>query len=167
NRLLNSQEYGPGTRELLKNKEIILLPLIECVPAPCQGAIVAEGSLLNKKAVEVLDAINDAELLNACVLEKKAAQQYGIGCLQRFGVTTIRYGNQEVLYAAGKDSEGTVFTKWGGLPALKLEGHKLFSTTDHMGSFFHYEYNNDELTITEPVVYVANYKAVQKKKLID
>ncbi len=167
NRLLNSKEYGPGVRELLENKEIILLPLIECVPAPCQGAIVAEGSPLNKKAVEVLDVINNAELLNACVLEKKTAQQYGIGCLQRFGVTTIRYGNQEVLYAAGRDSEGTVFTKWDGLPALKLEGHKLFSTTDHMGSFFHYEYNDDELTITEPVVYVANYKAVQKKELID
>jgi hydroxymethylbilane synthase len=167
NRLLKSQEHSLAMRKLLKNKIFVVLPLIECVPAPCQGAIVAEGSPLNKKAVEVLSAIDNTELMNACVHEKKTAQQYGIGCLQRFGVTTIHYGNQEVLYAAGKDSEGTVFTKWGGLPALQLEGHKLFSTADHLGSFFHYDYNNDELTITEPVIYVANYKAVQKKELID
>ena len=71
----------------------MLLPLIECVPAPCQGAIVAEANPENQKAVEVLNRINDTKLMEACVQEKKTARQYGVGCLQKFGVTTISYGN--------------------------------------------------------------------------
>jgi hydroxymethylbilane synthase len=160
---------GPdgGCKELLKDKNLMLLPLIECVPAPCQGAIVAEANQQNKKAIQVLNAINDTKLMEACVQEKKTAIQYGIGCLQKFGVTTITYGSTEILYAAGKDSEGTIFTKWTGLPELEVGKKNFFSTTDFMGSFFQYEYNNDPLTINEPVVYVANYKAVGKKELFE
>ena len=57
----------------------MLLPLIECVPAPCQGAIVAEAHSENKKAIEVLEKINDKKLFADCVNEKKAASQYGKG----------------------------------------------------------------------------------------
>lgn len=166
NRLLNSKEDAPAIKELLSDKKLMLLPLIECVPAPCQGAIVAEANPANQRAVEVLNTINDDRLMNACVQEKKTAMQYGVGCLQKFGVTTIRYSNWEILYAAGKDSEGTLFTKWTGLPELEICKKKLFSTTDFMGSFFQYEYNNADITIKEPVVYVANYKAVEKNELI-
>ncbi|MEI9911243.1 MAG: hypothetical protein WDO71_17210 [Bacteroidota bacterium] len=141
--------------------------MIECVPAPCQGAIVAEADPNNQKAVEVLSRINDTELMDACIREKKTAIQYGMGCLQKFGVTTITYGDNQIVYAAGKDSEGTLFTKWTGLPGLEVSKKNFFSTTDFMGSFFQYEYNNDTIAINEPVVYVANYKAVEQKELID
>ncbi len=156
-----------ATKELLKDKKLMLLPLIECVPAPCQGAIVAEADPNNQKAVEVLSRINDTELMDACIREKKTAIQYGMGCLQKFGVTTITYGDNQIVYAAGKDSEGTLFTKWTGLPGLEVSKKNFFSTTDFMGSFFQYEYNNDTIAINEPVVYVANYKAVEQKELID
>ena len=167
NRLLNSKIDAPVTRELLKDKKLMVLPLIECVPAPCQGAIVAEADPANKKAVEVLNRINDVKWMNACTREKKTAQRYGVGCLQRFGVTTISYGNKEIVYAAGKDSEGTVFTTWTGLPELETANKNFFSTTDFMGSFFQYEYEDYLSVINEPVVYVANYKAVVQKAIID
>ncbi len=43
NRLLESNIDGPAVKLLLKDKKLMVLPLFECVPAPCQGAIVAEA----------------------------------------------------------------------------------------------------------------------------
>lgn len=167
NRLLKSEQDAPVIKELISNKKLMLLPLIECVPAPCQGVVVAEANPNNQKAIEIVSRINDAKLMGACIQEKKTAIQYGIGCLQKFGVTTINYGAKEILYAAGKDSEGTFFTKWTGLPELEAGKKNFFCTTDFMGSFFQYQYNDDAITIYEPIVYVANYKAVEKNELIN
>ena len=161
-----------GCQELLKDKKLMLLPLIECVPAPCQGAIVAETNPDNKKAMEVLNKINEKKLMKACILEKQTAMQYGAGCLQRFGVTNISYGNTstgsvEILYAAGKDNTGNIFSKWTGLPELEISNKNFFSTTDYMGSFFQYEYNEEVADIKESIVYVANYKAIETEELIN
>jgi len=145
---------------LLADKKLILLPLIECVPAPCQGAIVAEAHHLNTKAVEVLQKINEEDLLDDCYAEKKEAIKYGAGCIQKFGVTTLRTKNGKYLYAAGKDSEGTEFVKWESLPGIKIEG-LLFSSTDVMKGFFNYEWSDKEVKIEKPVVFVANYKVIQ------
>ncbi len=172
NRLLASASIsvdtnnGGGCSELLKDKKLMLLPLIECVPAPCQGAIVAEANPHNKNAVDVLNAINDTGLMNDCINEKKTAVEYGIGCLQRFGVTTIAYGDKKIIYAAGKDSNDNIFSKWIGLPSVEAGDKNIFSTTNFMGSFFEYQYNEEVTEIKEDIVYVANYKAVENKKLI-
>lgn len=166
NRLLSSKEDAFVIAELLANKKLMLLPLLECVPAPCQGVIVIEANPTNQKAVEVLKRINDTELMDACVQEKQTAKQYGVGCLQKFGVTTISYGSNNIVYAAGRDNEENVFSHWTGLPELATHGKTFFSTTDLMGSFFKYEYNVNKFNIPEDVVYVANYKAVQQQELI-
>ena len=166
NRLLRSGTDRSLIKELLKNKKLMLLPSIECVPAPCQGAIVAEANPANQKAIEVLKKINSMELMHDCLQEKQSAMQYGVGCLQRFGVTTISYGNKKVVYAAGKDSNGNIFTKWFNLPDIDTTEKKLFSMTDFMSNLFHYEYDDGELQIKEPVVYAANYKAVKQKEVI-
>ena len=137
NRLLKSQEDADLIKELLADKKLMLLPLIECVPAPCQGAIVAEAHHLNTKAIEVLQKINEEELFADCYAEKKEAIKYGAGCIQKFGVTTLHTKNGKYLYAAGKDSEGTEFVKWNPLPGIKIEG-SLFSSTDVMKGFFDY-----------------------------
>jgi hydroxymethylbilane synthase len=160
NRLLKSQEDAELIKELVTDKRLMLLPLIECVPAPCQGAIVAEAHHLNTKAIEVLQKINDEELLADCYGEKKEAIKYGAGCIQKFGVTTLRTKNGKYFYAAGKDSEGTEFVKWDSLPDIKIEGI-LFSSTDVMKGFFDYEWSDKEVKIATPVVFVANYKTLQ------
>lgn len=166
NRLLRSREDA-GVKKLLKDKKLMLLPLIECVPAPCQGAIVAEAAPGNTKAVELLNMINDSSLLTDCTREKKEAIQYGVGCLQKFGVTTFNHGGNNVLYAAGKNSEGESFSKWDGLPELDIINKFFFSSTDHMGDYFQYAYHTELSRIEEPVVYVANYKAVKDNNLVN
>src|SRR6187455_539447 len=160
NRLLKSQEDADLIKELLADKKIMLLPLIECVPAPCQGAIVAEAQHLNTKAVEVLQKINEEDLLDDCYAEKKEAIKYGAGCIQKFGVTTLRTKNGKYLYTAGKDSEGTEFLKWEPLPDIKIEG-LLFASTEAIKGFFEYEWNEKEVKIEKPVVFIANYKTIQ------
>ncbi|HKC37403.1 MAG TPA: hydroxymethylbilane synthase [Chitinophagaceae bacterium] len=162
NRLLRSGEDADLIKELLADKKLMLLPLVECVPAPCQGAIVAEAHSSNVKAIEVLNKINDVGLFADCYAEKKEAVKYGAGCIQKFGVTTLITKNGKYLYAAGKDSEGTEFVKWDPLPELKIND-SLFSSTDVMAGFFDYEWSKEEIAIDKPVVFVANYKAIQGK----
>ena len=163
NRLLRSKADAELIKKLLADKKVMLLPLIECVPAPCQGAIVAEAHQLNSRAIEVLNKINDENLFADCYTEKKEAIKYGAGCIQKFGVTTLSAKNGKYLYAAGKDSEGTEFVKWQPLPEIDLNG-PLFSSTDIMKSFFEYERINDELDIEKPVVFVANYRSIEKEE---
>jgi hydroxymethylbilane synthase len=167
NRLLASEKDAPLVKELLKNKRLMLLPLIECVPAPCQGAVVAEAWPGNQKAVAVLDGINDEKLFKDCVAEKRTAVKYGKGCLQKFGVTTLDYADGSSLYAAGRDDAEKEFTDWYTVPALNIGQQHLFSSIDHMGGFFDYEYNKKEIRINTAVVYVSNYKAIQQKALIE
>jgi hydroxymethylbilane synthase len=167
NRLLANEDDAKIIRPLLANKKLMLLPLIECVPAPCQGAIVAEANPSNEKAVHVLKAINDEKLMKACTQEKKIAAQYGVGCLQRFGVTSITYGEKETIYASGRNSAGSIFNRWTGLPHIETSGNRFFSSTAFMGRFFEYVYNEATIAIDEHVVYVANYKAVHANSIID
>jgi len=162
NRLLNSGEDASLIKELLADKKLMLLPLVECVPAPCQGAIVAEAHPSNKKAVEVLNKINDESLFADCYAEKKEAVKYGAGCIQKFGVTTLDTRNGKFLYAAGKDSEGAEFVKWSSLPDININNDKLFTSTEVMKGFFDYQWDDGEIEIDKPVVFVANYKVIQK-----
>ena len=169
NRLLRSEKDSQLIKDLLNDKKLMLLPLVECVPAPCQGAIVAEVHHANTRALEILDAINDREMFTDCYAEKKEAIKYGAGCIQKFGVTTIDTRNGKYVFAAGKDAEGTEFVKWDPLPAFRIKG-ELFSSTDVMSGFFDYVpvatgNNNEKLKIDKAVLFVANYKAVRDKEL--
>ncbi|TAL48553.1 MAG: hypothetical protein EPN92_03505 [Chitinophagaceae bacterium] len=159
------KETVPGDSDIIKkllaDKKLMLLPLIECVPAPCQGAIVAEVHPSNANAIEVLKKINDEELFADCYAEKKEAVKYGAGCIQKFGVTTFDTKNGKYLYAAGKDAEGTEFVKWSHLPVININSDKLFTSTEVMKDFFEYKWDEGEIKIDNPVVFVANYKAVQ------
>lgn len=164
NRLLSNpgdnMEACP-VRELLKNKKLMLLPLVECVPAPCQGAIVAEAHPENRNAVALLKKINVETLFQDAFNEKKIASQYGTGSLQRFGVTTIQSSNYKTLYAAGLDCDGNEFNKWSSLPCVNLEGKNTFSSIDYMRDFFEYDWIDENFEIEQPVVFISNYKAVQ------
>lgn len=167
NRLLRSEQDSPLVRGLLQEKLLMLLPLIECVPAPCQGAIVAEAHPSNQQAVAILEAINDPSLFNQCVTEKKLAARYGTGCDQRFGVTTIQNQSGTGRYASGYAGDGRYFEDWDPLPAVKEEGVGFFSSTDHMKDFFEYEYGDEIPSFDSPVVYVANYKGIRDPLLCE
>ena len=171
NRLLEA-ETSEGTQghqtsitSLLKDKRLMFLPLIECVPAPCQGAIVAEADPSNALAVDVIKKINDEQLLLEAIAEKRKAYQYGSGCLQKFGVVTLHTSNGNYLYAAGEDNEGNTFSEWSPLPELSVSVDQIFSTTDSMKDFFTYEWSDQKMNIAEPLVFVANYKALLQEGL--
>ena len=158
NRLLRSPVDSAMIQQLLANKKLMLLPLIECVPAPCQGAIVAEAHPSNHRAADILKAINNPMLLQDAIAEKRTAVQYGSGCLQQFGVTTIKTKQGACLFAAGKDDQGIAFTDWQPWPALPIAPAHIFSTTDRMRDFFNYEWRAALPEINLPVVFIANYK---------
>ncbi len=165
NRLLKAEQHSGNNNEnnvgdLLKNKKLMLLPLFECVPAPCQGAIVAEAHPQNSFAVELLRKINHSELFAEAYAEKKKAFEYGTGCLQKFGVTTVHTKRASHLYAAGEDTDGKRFQEWTSLPQLSIEKNELFSSTDCMKQFFKYECEQQAIVIEQPVVFFANYKSV-------
>ena len=172
NRLLRSETEahlplasGLTVQELLKDKLLMLLPLFECVPAPCQGAIVAEADPSNPHAVALLQRINHQQLFTEATAEKQRAYQYGTGCLQKFGVATIQSHQQSYLYAAGEDSRGRRFSEWTNLPTALHDGAVLFSSTDCMKDFFTYEWKDEILRIDQPVVFVANYKSLLQKSI--
>jgi hydroxymethylbilane synthase len=168
NRLLKSEETtsvaispdGVLVRNLLSNKKLMLLPLFECVPAPCQGAIVAEAHPQNQMAAELLQQINNADLFAEAYTEKQKAFEYGTGCLQKFGVTTIRTNTSTHLYAAGEDENGNDFKYWSNLPQLPFNNEELFSSTDCMKQLFEYQWKDKPLAIHQSIVFVANYKSV-------
>ena len=147
---------------LLADKPRMVLPLVECIPAPCQGAIVAEADPARPEMKRLLQAINDEGLLADAVAEKRMAWGYGTGCLQKFGVVTLRNVHGVCQYAAGEDQHGQAFSHWSGLPAAPSPDDVWFSSTDHMRSFFSYAATNESLQTTAPVVFIANYKALNE-----
>jgi hydroxymethylbilane synthase len=161
NRLLESKEDAEVIRGLLASKKLMLLPLVECVPAPCQGAIVAEVHYNNKRAVEILDRINNPALYADCLAEKKEAIKYGAGCIQKFGVTTIHTKHGRHVYAAGRDSNEKEFVNWYPLPKIIADEEKIFSSSDYMKDFFNYEWIDSLTEIEQPVAFIANYKAIR------
>ena len=148
--------------ELLVDKPRMVLPLVECIPAPCQGAIVVEADPGRPEMKRLLDSINVDSLLTDAVAEKRMAWGYGTGCLQKFGVVTLRNAHGVCQYAAGEDQHGQAFSHWSGLPAAPETGDVWFSSTDHMKSFFTYGSTNEALQTEAPVVFVANYKALNE-----
>jgi uroporphyrinogen-III synthase len=143
----------------------MVLPLIECTPAPCQGAIVAEGLTSNKKAINVLEHINQPKLFHQCGQEKKIALRYGAGCDQKFGVTTISYADRKAVFAAGANESNEAFEDWYGLPDLEIEDQNIWDgslkTNQSIGS-----QEIEFSSIENPVVFVANNKAAGDRAIV-
>ncbi len=134
NRMLQDQGTRDDVRLLLQDKKWMILPLIECVPAPCQGAIVVEANPENPIARQVLQRIIDPVVHADCSTEKDTARQYGSGCLQRFGVATVGMGNEKWIYAAGTDQKERPFKDWYGVrvPPFAFDPSTLLSS-DELG----------------------------------
>ena len=160
NRLLDSCEDRKKIELLLYGKKLMVLPLFECVPAPCQGAIVAESLPGNQPAVEILKRINLPLVKDICSKEKEIALRYGAGSIQEFGVVSIQTGRDIVFYSTGKDSGGKRFEHWEGLPGIEAQGvGQLFNASNHMGQFYDYVYN-DFQPVNARIIFVSNFKAL-------
>ncbi len=115
NRVLESAEYKDAFYAMLSKKRLMVLPLLECTPAPCQGAIAVEASKQNQRAAYILSCINNKDLFINSSEEKKIASNYGSGCIQKFGVTNVKFNNQSAIYSSGIDANGNEIDEWHGL----------------------------------------------------
>lgn len=159
NRLLQTNakaEIG----SLLRNKKMMILPIMDCPPAPGQGAIVVETSKENKRAKEILAVLNDSKLADAVSRERNLAHQYGSGCHQKFGVVHVRTKDVSFTYAAGKDRNETQFQK-----LVYASESKLVPASELEDSFVYTEYADTDASRHLPVAYIATTNLPQIKLL--
>jgi hydroxymethylbilane synthase len=161
NRLLTYGDKNGALKQLLLTKKIMILPLIECTPAPCQGMIVAEGNPDRNDIRSLLQKISDTHLMETAVAEKSKARTFGSGCSQRFGVTTISTKYGEHIYAAGIDAVGNTINEWTNLPPSISGLAHIFATYEVMKDFFDYQWSAVNPELKTHHIFVANPKIAQ------
>jgi hydroxymethylbilane synthase len=164
NRLLNYPDAREIVSRLLRNKRIMVLPLIECPPPPGQGVIVAETRPDNDGARELLRKVDNATLREDTRKERMMAAKYGAGCHQQFGVVHVSTPDISFTYGAGTGSDGMAFSRYDPYPVLNATGKNIFSAGDHMGSFFRYEFPSlQSESLGTPAVLVASQHALHSE----
>lgn len=166
NRLLAYCDENAVLHQFLVRKKIMILPLIECTPAPCQGMIVAEGNPNNSTICALLRKISDDKLMEAAINEKSKARTFGSGCSQKFGVTTINTKHGTHLYASGIDNEGNGINEWTNLPKSLDVLTNIFATNDVMKDFFEYKWSEIIPEIETNHVFVANPKIAHNNQIL-
>jgi hydroxymethylbilane synthase len=165
NRLLTYPPASSTIKNLLSNKLKMVLPLFECPPAAGQGAIVAEASSENKRAVHILEKIENDQLTSAIKLERKSAFKYGYGCSQQFGTFHLDLSSASFTYSSGLDNLQKPILDFDFSVPLQTKGKVLFTGTDYMGKFFEYSYVENE-PVPGNFIFVANHKSVHSPALI-
>jgi len=166
NRMLASDEYREHFKLLLSGKRIMVLPLLDCTPAPCQGAIAAESSHENVNASYVLNGINNTELYLECTDEKKIASKYGSGCIQKFGVTTVKFGTQTAVYANGIDSENKEINEWYGLNKINLQiSDQEIINSDELGFVGAKTTISSGTLVQSKAVFISHIAAIEKQDI--
>jgi len=166
NRLLTFGDESGALSTLLGAKKIMILPLIECTPAPCQGMIVAEANPNNKHISSLLNKISDNHLMQTAINEKSKARTFGSGCSQKFGVTTIstKYGDH--VYAAGLDAQGNAISEWTNIPKSNNDLSNIFATNEVMKDFFDYQWSDINQEHNSNHIFVANPKIAQNRDIL-
>ena len=176
------------THSLLKDIKKMFLPLIECTPAPAQGAILAVALGSNKKTAAILEKINDNALSEKINAECAIMKNFGGGCHQRFGVHAVDYRDGYFLRVAGINDKGEDISE--SHFNLKNEfdfdfknnfSKKIFfSATDFMKYFFERKYFSEKILnekkfgeknfyekiLSKKNIFVAHHNAVTKNTTI-
>lgn len=162
NRMLTSVEHREYFKLLLSTKRMMVLPLLDCTPAPCQGAIAAESSPQNERASYILNCINNIELYQDCTNEKKIASEYGSGCIQKFGVTTVKFGAQTSVYAHGIDSNNNEIDTWYGLKDIRLNISNFdIINSDELGFVAEKTILVSDIPIPSKAVFISHIAAIE------
>lgn len=150
-------------KDLLAGKLKMFLPLIECAPAPGQGALLIEALRTNSYAVELLKKINDNNLSTQLEQERSAVAHLGGGCHQKYGAVFINTKYGSFVNIAGTDANGADISDMVFDVPVDVKGKIVFSAGDYMKDFFAYEYKADSAPVTTPVVFVAHHRAVTQQ----
>lgn len=150
-------------KDLLAGKLKMFLPLIECAPAPGQGALLIEALRTNNHAVELLKQINDNKLSTQLEQERSAVAHLGGGCHQKYGAVFINTKYGGFVNIAGIDANGADISDMVFDVPVNVNGKSIFSAGDYMKDFFTYKYETDFAPVATPVVFVAHHRAVTQQ----
>ena len=191
NRLTDQPSNSLSIVQLLAGTKKMFLPLIECTPAPAQGAILAVALGENRKIATILEKINQISLKEKISAERLVMKNFGGGCHQRYGVHAVEYRDGFFLAVAGKNNageniSGTHFDLKNNFEKnfenefeknfeKKIKNKIFFSATDFMKSFFEKKYFSEKIlreknfyekVFLKKNIFVAHHHAVGENKKI-
>ena len=105
-RLWNDQKGREELIQLLGGVRWMVLPLRECPAAPAQGALAVECRKNDSRIREMLGKLNHSESAEHVAVERKLLAEWGGGCHQRFGATSIAFGASALFFVRGMKPDG-------------------------------------------------------------
>lgn len=170
NRLLHSDAHGTRIHTLLEGFRFMLLPLVECPPAPGQGALIIEALRENTDAVRFVEFLRSQHLEEALSNERELLRTFGGGCHQRFGAVSLNAGGENILIANGKDEHGESVEMMRFSVPNVLREKRMFAASDFMRDFFTTEYaeipNNDSFHLSSDAVFVSHHRAAYREPVL-
>ncbi len=169
NRLLASAKHHDSIKALLASFRIMVLPLVECPPAPGQGALIIEARANNADAVAVIERLRTPSLESELAVERGLLRDFGGGCHQRFGAVNLTLENgSAVLIANGKASNGESVEAISFSAPEALKGKRIFAASDFMKEFFttSYEAVSVDWELAENAVFVSHHRAAHNEAVL-
>ncbi len=120
-RLMDAEVYkAPDFLELqktlklqLQNFDFQILPLSENPTAAAQGALAVEVLSVRQDLRDMLAKINHTVDFANCEFERAELSNYGGGCHQKIGLSSLNIAGQQIFFAAGITPRGKVIAKRG------------------------------------------------------
>jgi len=168
NRLLAAPKHREQMRAVLRQFRWMVLPLVECPPAPGQGALLIEALRTNAEAVAVVEQMRSAMLEHQIAAERSLLREAGGGCHQRFGAVSVLVGGSAVLIKAGKTHENKALDDIAFHVPPVLQGKRWFAASERMKEFFihHAEPLAEQLVVDEEAVFVSHHRAAEHEHLL-
>ncbi len=88
-RLMMSAECPTSLKDQVSRSRKMMLPLLECAPAPAQGALALESRSDAKEVIRILSAIHDPITADGVQRERQFLAESGGGCHQKLGAIHI------------------------------------------------------------------------------
>ena len=121
NRLWADAAGHDALTQLLDGLRWMLLPLKAFPTAPAQGALAIECRAVDIATRGAIGKLHCADTQAAVAAERQILNDWGGGCHQRFGATSVTYdGLGSLLFIRGRKPDDTFVeeTRWSELPAV-------------------------------------------------
>jgi hydroxymethylbilane synthase len=167
-RLLSSDKYHEEIQTFLRSLRLMVLPLVECPPAPGQGALLLEALHTNTDAAAVIERLRLPALEQCIAAERALLRSAGGGCHQRFGAVNLSIEGKPVLIKAGATHNDERIDGFIMDIPQHLRHKRWFAASDRMAEFFtlHPEPLPEDFTINEHAVFVSHYRAAEQSVVV-
>jgi hydroxymethylbilane synthase len=102
----------------------MVLPLKECPAAPGQGTLAIECRAEDEPVKKILQTLHHQPTAKSVAAERQILSDWGGGCHQKFGATSVDYGWGELLYIRGEKPDQTQVAelRWNSPRASRVPG---------------------------------------------